>query len=162
MAPEVDIDRIKEQAEEYYRSGGFYCSEAIIKVIKDAFAPDVPERVVAMASGFPVGMGGSGCTCGAVAGGIMALGLVFGRTRPGEPQVKKTMQLAQELHDTFQQRHGALCCRVLTRGMELGSPRHRAQCVAFTGEVAAETARLILRELAVDTQLEQAVPPAMA
>ena len=34
-----------------------------------------------MASGFPVGIGGSGCTCGAIAGGIMALGMVFGRKR---------------------------------------------------------------------------------
>lgn len=148
MTPEVDVARIKEQAEEYYRSGGFYCSEAIVKVIKDAFGLDVPDQVVAMASGFPVGIGGSGCTCGAVAGGIMALGLFFGRTAPGEPQVQKTMQLARELHDTFQQRHGALCCRVLTRGMKLGSPQHMAQCIAFTGEVAAATAHLIQRELA--------------
>ncbi len=78
----IDIAMIRDRAEEYYRSGDFYCSEAIVKTIKDAFALPVSDSVVAMASGFPVGMGGSGCTCGAVIGGIMALGLFFGRTEP--------------------------------------------------------------------------------
>jgi hypothetical protein len=31
--------------------------------------------------------------------------------------------------------------------MKLKSPEHIAQCVAFTGEVAEETAKIILREL---------------
>jgi C_GCAxxG_C_C family probable redox protein len=53
-------------AEEYYRSGDFYCSEAIVKTIKDEFQLPIPDAIIAAASGFPVGMGGSGCTCGAV------------------------------------------------------------------------------------------------
>lgn len=52
-----------------------------MKTIKDAFDLDYDDSVIALASGFPVGMGRSGCTCGAVAGGVMALGLVFGRTQ---------------------------------------------------------------------------------
>jgi hypothetical protein len=31
--------------------------------------------------------------------------------------------------------------------MELGSPEHMDQCISFTGEVAEETARIIVREL---------------
>ena len=30
--------------------------------------------------------------------------------------------------------------------MEKGSPEHMAQCIAFTGEMAYETARLIVEE----------------
>jgi len=145
----VDLAKIRKDAEAYYRNGDFYCSEAIVKVIKDGFALPLPDRVIGMASGFPVGMGGSGCTCGAVAGGIMAIGMFFGRTEPKDPKVNKTMELARELHDIFQQRHSCLCCRVLTRGMKLGSPTHMEQCISFTGEVAEETAKIILRELKV-------------
>jgi C_GCAxxG_C_C family probable redox protein len=145
---QVDIQRIREKAEEYYRSGDFFCSEAIVKVIKDEFGLPVPDEAIAMASGFPVGMGGSGCTCGAIAGGIMAIGMVFGRTQAKDLKVRKAMALAKELHDAFKDRHGCLCCRVLTRGMELGSPEHMKQCIAFTGEVAAETAKIIQRERA--------------
>jgi C_GCAxxG_C_C family probable redox protein len=142
----IDPLDIRKTAEDYYRSGDFYCSEAIVKTIRDAFALQAPDEVIAMASGFPVGMGGAGCTCGAVTGGIMALGLVFGRTRAKDNKVDKAMKLSKELHDLFKARHQNLCCRILTKGMRLGSARHMEQCIAFTGEVAEETAKIILRE----------------
>ncbi|HWR42601.1 C-GCAxxG-C-C family (seleno)protein [Sporomusa sp.] len=143
----VDIQKIREQAESYYRNGEFYCSEAIVKTIRDAFSPNTPDIVIAAASGFPVGLGGSGCICGAVVGGTMALGLVFGRTEAKCEKVNTAMRLSKELHDLFSERHKCLCCRVHTRDMELGSPTHMEQCVAFTGEVAEETAKIIIREL---------------
>ncbi|MBB6715628.1 hypothetical protein H7E68_13030 [Clostridium gasigenes] len=40
-----------------------------------------------------------------------------------------------------------LCCRVLTKGMTLGSEEHMEQCIYFTGEVAEEAAKIIVREL---------------
>jgi len=143
----VDLRRIREVAEEYYRSGSFYCSEAIVKTIKDEFHIELPDDIIAMASGFPVGIGASGCTCGAVVGGIMALGMFFGRTQPGDVKVKKCMALAQELHNQFKNRHKSLCCRVLTKNMIHGSPEHMQQCISFTGEVAEEASRIIIREL---------------
>ena len=134
----IDLHKIKTTAENYYRNGDYYCSEAIVKTIKDEFGVPVSEDVIAMASGFPVGIGGSGCTCGAV---------VFGRTEPKDTKVNKTMALSKELHDTFKSKHKNLCCRVLTKGMTLGSPEHMEQCISFTGEVAEETAKIIVREL---------------
>lgn len=143
----IDLHKIKTTAENYYRNGDYYCSEAIVKTIKDKFGLPVSDDVIAMASGFPVGIGGSGCTCGAVVGGIMALGLFFGRTEPKDTKVNKTMALSKELHDTFKGKHKNLCCRVLTKGMTLGSPEHMEQCISLTGEVAEETAKIIAREL---------------
>ena len=139
---------IRRIAENYYRQGDFYCSEAILKAIMDTFELSVPTAIIAMASGFPIGMGRAGCTCGAVVGGIMALGLFFGRTEPRDPKVNKAMELSKELHDTFRSRHHYLCCRILTKDMKLGSSAHMHQCISFTGEVAEETSKLILREMA--------------
>ena len=150
----VNLQEIKETAENYYRNGEFFCSEAIVKTIRDAFRPGLPDEIIALASGFPVGMGGSGCTCGAVVGGIMALGMVFGRTQAKDAKVQKSMALAHELHDFFQNNHKVLCCRTLTHGMTLGSPVHMQQCIQFTGEVAQETARIIARELGIKTEKE--------
>jgi C_GCAxxG_C_C family probable redox protein len=147
MKKTISLKRVKDIAENYYRNGDFYCSESIVKTIKDEFGLPLPDDVIAMASGFPVGMGNSGCTCGAVTGGIMALGMFFGRTQGKDSKVTKVMALSHELHDIFQKRHKVLCCRVLTKGMTLGSPEHMTQCIAFTGEVAEETARIIAREL---------------
>lgn len=148
MKKNINIGKVRKKAEDYYRNGDFYCSESIVKTIKDEFNLPVSDDVISMASGFPVGMGGAGCTCGAIVGGIMALGMFFGRTEPKAEKVKKTMELAKELHDIFRNRHKSLCCRVLTKGMELGKEIHMQQCISFTGEVAEETAKLIIRELA--------------
>lgn len=60
MRFDVDLERIRKIAEDYYRNGDFYCSEAVVKTIIDEFQIDVSEDVIKMASGFPVGMGGMG------------------------------------------------------------------------------------------------------
>ncbi|PKN10172.1 MAG: hypothetical protein CVU72_02055, partial [Deltaproteobacteria bacterium HGW-Deltaproteobacteria-7] len=144
MNLDVDLQKIRMTAEEYYRSGDFYCSEAIVKTIKDAFNLSVSDDVIAMASGFPVGIGEAGCTCGAVTGGVMALGLVFGRSKPKDTKVNRAMKLSRELHDIFKANHKSLCCRKLNRYMMMGSSKQMKQCIAFTGEMAHEAARIIL------------------
>jgi len=143
----VNITEIRKTAEEYYRNGDYYCSEAIVKAIKDGFSLDISDTVISLASGFPVGMGRAGCSCGAVAGGVMAIGMLFGRTQPKDEKVGKAMALSKELHDLFQSRHQVVCCRALTKGMELGSLEHMKQCIAFTGEIAEEVAKIAVREL---------------
>lgn len=144
---DIDINKIRETAENYYRNGDFFCSEAIVKTIKDEFELPISDEIVAAASGFPIGIGGSGCTCGAVSGGVMALGLVFGRQVAKDPKVRKTMELTKELHEKFRNNHKSLCCRILTKGLDMGSGEHKEQCISFTGEVAEEAAKIIVREL---------------
>lgn len=143
MRFDVDLEKIRKIAEDYYRNGDFYCSEAVVKTIIDEFQIDVSEDVIKMASGFPVGMGGMGCTCGALTGGVMAIGLVYGRSQGKDPKVNKAMELSAKLYQIFCERHKVSCCKVLTRGMEKGSPEHMEQCIAFTGEMAYETAKII-------------------
>ena len=77
----------------------------------------------------------------------MAIGMVFGRDTPRDPCINRCLGLSRELHNLFIRRHGCLCCRTLIHGMTLKSPEHLQQCVAFTGEVAEETTKIILREL---------------
>jgi C_GCAxxG_C_C family probable redox protein len=145
------IDKVREDAEEYFRRGNFYCSEAIVASVRDNLAPDMPESMVAAASGFPVGVGRSKCMCGAVSGGVLSIGYVFGRTAPSsptDPKSVKTLELANELQQVFRNNHRVLCCSVQTRGMDMASGEHKAQCVKFTGEMAAKTAEIIVRERA--------------
>ncbi len=142
----IDFAQVRATAEKYYRDGDFYCSEAVVKTIRDAFGLEFDDSVIAMASGFPVGIGGSGCTCGAVIGGVMALGMVFGRTQAKDERVNKAMALSKELHDQFRANHKSLCCRVLTKNLTLGTPEHLEQCISLTGEVAEAVARIIVRE----------------
>jgi C_GCAxxG_C_C family probable redox protein len=73
-----------EKSENYYLANDFRCSEAVLRVIWENFKTDLPEEIVSLATGFPHGVGGSGCICGALAGGTMALGMFFGRSAAGE------------------------------------------------------------------------------
>lgn len=146
MRLEADLDQIRARAEEYYRKGEFYCSEAVVKTVVEELEIDAPAEAVKMASGLPVGMGGMGCTCGALTGGILTIGLVYGRTEGKDPSVDRAMALSAKLYQIFCQRHKVSCCKVLTKGMEKGSKEHMEQCIAFTGEMAYETAKIILEE----------------
>ncbi|WP_138263839.1 C-GCAxxG-C-C family protein [[Clostridium] hylemonae] len=144
---EVSVAKITKDAEDLFRNG-FFCSEAVVSSIRSNFEIDVPEVVISMASGFPVGIGRSKCLCGAVSGGVMAIGLVFGRTVQKDPQVEETMRLSKELHDWFKEASGknALCCRILTKEFDMGQGEHKEQCVRFTGMVAGKVAEMIIRE----------------
>ena len=142
-----DLQKMREKSESYYLAGDFRCSEAVLKVIWENFKTELPEDIVSLATGFPHGVGDSGCLCGALSGGTMALGMFFGRSVAKEDdKVKKAMKLTNELHKIFKENHKVTCCRVLTKKLTYGSPEHRQQCAQFVGEVIEETAKIIIRE----------------
>ena len=150
MKQEVSPEKVRKDAEEYYR-GGFFCCEAVMASIRDNFELDVPKEVIAMSSGMSVGAGRSGCMCGALNGGILALGMIFGRTEQGGPQdpkVVKCMELTNELHTWFRTENGkkSVCCRVLTKEFDMGKGEHKEQCIRFTGMCAWKVADIIIRE----------------
>ena len=147
---EVSVNKIKQDAEDLFR-GGFFCSEAVVSAIRSNFELDIPEMVIAMASGFPVGIGRSKCLCGAVSGGVMALGIFFGRTVQKDPQVEQNLEVAKELHDWFKDATGknALCCRILTKEFDMSKGEHKEQCIRFTGLVAEKVAQIVIRELSL-------------
>lgn len=150
MIKEVSLKKVKVDAEEYFRKGEYYCSEAIVASIKNNFNVEMPDEMIAMASGFPVGIGKTKCTCGAISGAVLSIGYFFGRTKgstPQDPRSIKTLELAKELQDYFKGRNKVSCCSILTKGMDMSSGEHKAQCIRFTGEMAEKAAEIIAREL---------------
>ncbi len=147
MKKEISIKKIREDAENYFRRGDFYCSESIASAIRDNFELNMPKEMIAMASGFPIGIGKSKCVCGAVSGGVMMLGYFFGRKNPKDPKISKTFELANELQQSFKDNHKVLCCSYLTKGMDMSSGEHKEQCISFTGEMAQKLAEIIVREI---------------
>ena len=107
---EISPREVQRKAEKCFKDG-YYCCEALVSTIRDEFKLDVPKEVIAMASGMAVGAGKSGCVCGAFNGGILALGLFFGRTEqdgPTNPKSVKCMELTHELHDWFKRANGKM------------------------------------------------------
>ena len=112
---------------------GYFCGEAVLKVVNSLAPEPLPASLMRLGTGFCEGMGGAGCTCGALAGGVMAIGLFAGResvTDAWEPSFFP----AGALHDRFRTAFKAGCCRTIVRpfgGME-GEGRHE-HCAVVTG-----------------------------
>ncbi|MCL2256546.1 MAG: C-GCAxxG-C-C family protein [Firmicutes bacterium] len=147
---EIDIKQIRYDAEEVFRIGGFYCSEAIVSAFRKHVDPSMPIEMVAAAGGFPIGVGRAKCMCGAVSGAVIVLGYFFSRTEPTtitDPKSMKCLELCYEVQEEFRKMHkGTLCCHIHVKGMDLLSGEHKKQCVSFTGDMAEATAKIIARE----------------
>ena len=139
-------EAVRAKAEKHFKAGRFFCAESVLRSILDESGNKDHRDLVALASGFATGMGGAGCACGAVVGGIMAIGFFFGRATPGDAKVFDCMKLAHELHDAFRDHHKAVCCRILNKGLKHGSDEQQAMCALRTANAAEMAARIIQRE----------------
>ena len=142
------LNEVQARAEELFRNGTFFCSESVLTVINDMLGRPYPADIVKMASSFPIGLGKAQCLCGAVSGGEMALGIVYGRNQ-GEPMNPKMFELAKGLHDFTIREYGATCCRVITRewnGDNFQSPERKAHCIEITGKMARWVAEQMIED----------------
>lgn len=146
MTTEINMEQLKNDAAEIFNSG-FACSESVIYAIRKNFDVEISDDAIAMSSGFPWGLGGGGCICGALAGATMCIGYFFGRRTPGDPKINRCFAITNELHDRFKEAHSATCCRVLCRGMERNSPERKAKCTEMVKQTVEMTAKIILAHL---------------
>jgi C_GCAxxG_C_C family probable redox protein len=100
---------------------------------------------VRLASGFPEGMGNSGCLCGALSGAVIAMGLFLGRNGPGIGNGHTVKQAVADLQERFKAVYKSSCCRVLTKGLVYGSRLHRRQCAQISGEAARMAAGIMIQ-----------------
>ncbi|RPI77683.1 MAG: C_GCAxxG_C_C family protein [Desulfobacteraceae bacterium] len=124
-----------------YFSSGFNCAESVSKTIIEAFAdrpvPDLPK----MASAFGGGVGGTREElCGALAGGILAVGYLTGRMQPGA-DLSQTKKLASDLREQFMAQYGATQCRAVLE--KLGPQKNSLKCKELAAKVAGMLAELL-------------------
>lgn len=100
------------------------CEEVLIRVNEKLQIPNwslgygvwnFSKTFLKVASGFGGGVGGRGSICGALSGGVMALGLVFGTDGTEDENTfyrkrKETKLIVKELISTFEQKFGATNC----------------------------------------------------
>ena len=111
------------------------------------------EHAVRTACAFGGGVAGTGQTCGAVNGALMALGLAHATAEPGNgPARQNTYAATRTLLGRFVERHGSITCRELL-GVDIGTSegRERAirdglfvtRCPVFVREAAVIAAELV-------------------
>jgi len=62
----------------FYLGKGFHSSQTVLHVVQDLLGEE-DEAAVRMMGGFGGGIGGMGSVCGAIIGGVAALGLTRGK-----------------------------------------------------------------------------------
>jgi len=98
-------------------TSGFFCAESVLKAV--ALENNVDTAMLpAIATGFCGGMSRHAEMCGAVTGGIMGLGLIFGRNTV-ENTTQTCYETVTEFLKEFKALHGSLNCKDLI-GYDLG------------------------------------------
>ena len=149
MKKSVNIEKVKSDAEDAYRSGQMYCAEAVVSSIRKNIDPDMPVEFLSVATGFSYGTGRCRCMCGAVSGACICLGYFFGRsfpTTPTDPKSTKNLNLAFELQDSFKKKNKVLCCKVHNADSGERGSAANPKCVGFVGDMAAKAAEIVARE----------------
>jgi C_GCAxxG_C_C family probable redox protein len=146
------IAKVRETAESYFDRGEFFCSEAVVHTINQLLGNPFPAQVTKLASGFPIGLGKSGCLCGAVSGGEIALGMAYGRMH-GQAMNEKMFPLAAALHNHTKDMYRSTCCRVMVKDFEFKSLERKNHCVQITGEIAAWVAEQFLKDADIKKQI---------
>lgn len=78
------------------------------------------EMALKIACGLGAGMARKEEVCGAVTGGILVLGMRFGRGEKDDRAAQeRTYIKTQELMDKFSEKHGTVICRKLLNGVDL-------------------------------------------
>jgi len=99
------------------------------------------DIIPSIATGFCSGMARTGGMCGAVSGGIMAIGLSLGRSSPSDA-LDPCYQAVRVFLERFSTQFEALSCLELT-GVHLGTPEGQVvfmekgqikQCTEYVGE----------------------------
>ncbi|MBW2485583.1 MAG: C_GCAxxG_C_C family protein, partial [Deltaproteobacteria bacterium] len=131
------ITLVRQRAENLYENSRLCCSEALLLVLNHGFKGGLTaEQAKQLGAGFCGGMGEAGCTCGALAGAIMGLGLLVGPHAKGSMNKKKFRLLAKTMHDRFHEKFSSTCCRVLIQPFDKDKKGRSKFCAKLTGTTA--------------------------
>lgn len=91
---------------------GYNCAQSVLLTMfehwkgKNTLIPKI-------ATGFGGGIGRCGSVCGALTGGVMAIGAKYGTNEPSAKKRLQCYKLSQELFKRFELRHGTVFCKEL-------------------------------------------------
>ncbi|BAF58308.1 MAG: C_GCAxxG_C_C family protein [Pelotomaculum sp.] len=130
-------EEVRSRAGRYFDEG-YNCAQAVALSNIEALKGRA-DGVRQLAAGFGRGMN-AGCACGAVCGGILAIGcLLAGPETKGFDETVE--EAAAELHRRFAAEFGLVCCKGLRKKL---SPFKNARCRNITVTAAAITLDLLL------------------
>lgn len=124
-----------------YHKSGFHCAEAVSKAIVEVYGNNINSDIPKVATAFGGGVGRTHQdTCGAMSGGVIAIGFLFGRSEAGVDWAASA-ELAAKLRQRFLQKFGTTNCDALLS--MFGPQENMMRCKQLSGETAAMLADII-------------------
>jgi C_GCAxxG_C_C family probable redox protein len=99
---------------------GYNCAQSVLLTMFEHWNGE-NELIPKIATAFGGGIGRCGSVCGALTGGVMALGIKYGTNEPSLEKRLKVYKLAQKFYKRFEKQHGSVLCRELI-GYDLSVP----------------------------------------
>ena len=93
---------------------GYNCAQSVLLTMFEHWNGE-NELIPKIATAFGGGIGRCGSVCGALTGGVMALGIKYGTNEPSLEKRLKAYELAQKFYKRFEKQHGSVLCRELIR-----------------------------------------------
>ena len=127
------IQQVVDRVTNCYDKHGLCCSESVMVVMNRVFDGGLDDRAaLQMGAGFCHGIGGAGCSCGALTGSVMMLSVFLGHHQKGGLAKKKFQRVVKSLHDDFRNQFGATCCRILSKKVKHDKLAHHINCLMLT------------------------------
>jgi C_GCAxxG_C_C family probable redox protein len=114
--------------------GGLHCAESVLTAILEEFQGTTQKGVPRMATCFGGGVGKTHQEiCGALTGGLIALGCLCGRDAPGQDW-STPANLAAQLRERFLALYGSTRCADILSA--LGEQENMLKCKQLSGKTA--------------------------
>jgi C_GCAxxG_C_C family probable redox protein len=110
-----------EKAVKHFRDDGYNCSQSVLLTMFEHWNCR-DELVPKVATAFGGGMGRCGSVCGAVTGGLMAIGIRYGTNEPSAEKRSRASELARRFYRRFEKQIGSVMCRELI-GFDLSNAK---------------------------------------
>lgn len=137
-------EKIGDRAADLFTTRQLWCAPALLVAVNRGLSGELDDNLaIRLASGLGEGLGGSGCLCGSISGGVLALGIFLGNGRRSPSGDRTVLAASRKLHETFKTEYGSTCCRVLVKGLERGSTEHYRMCAERTAFATKITTRMI-------------------
>ncbi len=136
----METKEIKKTAYGHFESG-LHCAEVISKTVLEMFSHEPHGEVIRAASAFGGGIAGSTEElCGAFTGGVIALGSLLGRNKPGE-DLRECGRLTKDFKSRFEAEFGSLSCPTILN--RFSQEAHPARCAKLTAQASVMLAELL-------------------
>ena len=161
MTREEKIEEVRQRARKNF-SKGYNCAECVTEAVLSLIDSGFSDEVKKLATGFGGGIGLYGDTCGAVAGGVMAVSAFHGRSSLPEGEGKEVLikskqelygkpglyRLFNQIPNRVMEKYGETLCREITSQWQDNwqCRDHALHCREIITDVAGIAAELILSD----------------